>query len=386
MTGKTNFGKRTIEALTLPAEGRARYKDSEHRFLYLDVFPSGRKTFQYVRKIDGKMKFIKLGNYPEMTPTEARIKADEQSRDISRGEIPSAGRKAGKTFADIFTNYLEGHLKTEARTWPEDLRRFKVYLPPLHNMPVKHIKPEVIRDLHKKLAKERGEVSANRIIQLVRRTFNYAIEQGAYIPNPAGRLKKFKERSRERYLDEIEIKRFFTALDTLNLNQRDFFKVALFTGARRANIQAMKWEDIDLERKIWTISAEEFKTGEPKEVILSDIAIEILAQRLEKTESEYVFPSYGKNGHIIEIKGIWKILLEKAGIKDFHFHDLRRTFGSYQAKEGASLPIIGKSLGHTSTEATQIYARLNNEPVRESVEAATRAILKAANGGENEKV
>lgn len=367
--------------MPLPAEGRNRYHDTGSRFLYLDVFPSGRKTFLYVRKITGKMKFIKIGNYPEMTPTEARIKADEQSRDISRGETPSASRKAGNTFSDLFTNYFEDRLKPEARTWPEDLRRFKVYLPPLHKIPIKHITPQIIRDFHKKLAKERGEVSANRIIQLVRRTFNYAIEQGAYIPNPAGKFKKFKERSRERYLDEIEIKRFFKALDTLNPDQRDFFKVALFTGARRANIQSMKWEDIDLERKIWTIPAEDFKTDEKTEVILSNPAIEILTRRLEKSKSEYVFPSYGESGHIIEVKGIWKILLERAKISDFHFHDLRRTFGSYQARSGASLPIIGKSLGHQSTEATAIYARIDIESVRESVEKATAAILKAANGG-----
>ena len=382
MANKINFAKRVIDALPIPTEGRTRYHDTGHRFLYLDVFPSGRLTFQYVRKIDGKMKFIKIGNYPEMTPTEARAEADKKSGEYSRGEPIATKKSSKKTFSDLFSDYLEKHLKPNARTWTEDLRRFNVYLTPIHKMPLKAVTPQIIRDLHKTLAKERGEVSANRIIQLVRRTFNFNIQEGAYIPNPAARLKKFQERSRARFLDEVEIKRFFDALNTMTPDWQDFFTLALFTGARRANVQAVKWEELDIERKIWTIPAEFFKTGDKTEVILSDPAIEILLRRLKKKKSDYVFPSSGKSGHIIEVKGIWRKILKAAGISDFHFHDLRRTFGSYQAKTGASLPIIGKSLGHQGTDATAIYARMNMEPVRESVEKATAAILKAANGGE----
>jgi len=59
-------------------------------------------------------------------------------------------------------------------------------------------------------------------------------------------------------------------------------------------------------------------------------------------------------------------------------HDLRRTLGSWQAATGASLSIIGRALGHKSVTATAVYARLDLDPVRQSVEAATRAILDAA--------
>ena len=62
---------------------------------------------------------------------------------------------------------------------------------------------------------------------------------------------------------------------------------------------------------------------------------------------------------------------------DLRIHDLRRTLGSWQAATGASLPIIGKSLGHKSLAATQIYARLNLDPVRASVSKATDAMLLA---------
>ncbi|CAN5206650.1 hypothetical protein BH10CYA1_BH10CYA1_59160 [soil metagenome] len=51
-------------------------------------------------------------------------------------------------------------------------------------------------------------------------------------------------------------------------------------------------------------------------------------------------------------------------------HDLRRTLGSYMAMANHSLPIIGKALGHRSTSATHIYARLANDPVRAAMEQA----------------
>lgn len=65
-------------------------------------------------------------------------------------------------------------------------------------------------------------------------------------------------------------------------------------------------------------------------------------------------------------------------IPDLRIHDLRRTLGSWQAITGASLPIIGKSLNHKSQQATAIYARLDLDPVRMSVEKATAAMLVAA--------
>jgi hypothetical protein len=57
---------------------------------------------------------------------------------------------------------------------------------------------------------------------------------------------------------------------------------------------------------------------------------------------------------------------------------LRRTLGSWQAITGASLSIIGKSLNHSSVATTAIYARLNSDPVRESLARATSAMLTAA--------
>ena len=78
-----------------------------------------------------------------------------------------------------------------------------------------------------------------------------------------------------------------------------------------------------------------------------------------------------------EPKVAWKKVLEAAGIENLRLHDLRRTLGSWQARQGASLQVIGKSLGHRSQAATAIYSRLHIDPIRESVQSATTAMLEA---------
>jgi integrase len=75
---------------------------------------------------------------------------------------------------------------------------------------------------------------------------------------------------------------------------------------------------------------------------------------------------------VVDAKKAWERVRERSGLADVRMHDLRRTLGSWQALSGTSLQIIGKSLGHKSMKATEIYARLSTDPVRESVEKATQ--------------
>jgi integrase len=139
-------------------------------------------------------------------------------------------------------------------------------------------------------------------------------------------------------------------------------------------VLAMQWRDLDLDRMTWTIPNP--KARVPYVVPLVEEAKEILKRRPKS--SEWVFPSHGKTGHLVELKRAWRQLLDRAQIRDLHIHDLRRTLGSWQAGLGASLSVIGKSLGHTSTQSTEAYARLDLAPVRASVAAATEAMIAAA--------
>ena len=98
-----------------------------------------------------------------------------------------------------------------------------------------------------------------------------------------------------------------------------------------------------------------------------------------RSSESWVFPSTSsKSGHYEEPKKAWKKLLENAQIENLRLHDLRRTLGSYQAIAASSLQIIGKSLGHKSIMATQVYARLNADPIRESMQRGTNKMMEFA--------
>lgn len=132
---------------------------------------------------------------------------------------------------------------------------------------------------------------------------------------------------------------------------------------------------MNLDRQEWRIR--ETKNGTPQTVTLSPEALAILCERKPIEPATFVFPGIGSTGHLREPKKGWQRVLARAGIENLRIHDLRRTLGSWQAKTGASLAIIGKSLNHKNQNTTAIYARLDQEPVRASVNTATSAMMEA---------
>ena len=231
--------------------------------------------------------------------------------------------------------------------------------------------------MHITLGKNNGHTTANRIISLISAIFNFHKKLDPTINNLTQHIKKFKEVSRDRFLSPEELSRLIQSLnEEPNTDMRDYFLILLCTGARKSNVLSMKWNDIDWERKIWSISQSKSKNREKMNVILSDEAISILEAR-KNNNSQYVFAGTGKTGHIVEPKSAWKRILQRANIKDCRIHDLRRALGSYKAMQGTSSLIIGKSLGHKSQQATAIYYRMNLDPVRESVEKANKSIFKS---------
>jgi integrase len=378
---KFNFTKAAIEALPVPKKGWRYYYDLKVQGLGVGVGSTGKKSFILYRKINGKPERITLGRYPDLTIEQARGKASEINSDIANGLNPSEvkrGREAELTFADLFAEYLERHSKPHKKTWAEDVSQFKTYLAkPLGNKKLSVIDRSSIATIHSSITKAGHVTTANRVKALVSSVYGWAISAGLWHTNPATGIKLNKEKSRERFIQGDELPRFFQALaDEQNDTMRDYFLISLLTGARRANVLAMRWADVNLDRAEWSIK--ETKNGTPHTVTLSPEVVDILHNRKPSDDSVFVFPGYGKTGHLMEPKKGWKRILARAGIDNLRIHDLRRTLGSWQAKTGASLAIIGKSLNHKNQNTTAIYARLDLDPVRDSVNTATSAMMTAA--------
>ncbi len=390
---KINFTKAKIEGLPLPAKGWTYHYDLKVQGVGIGVGSTGKKSFILYRKINGIPERITLGRYPDLTIEQARGKAAEINSAIAKGANPARmkrGERAELTFNDLFEEYLERHSKPNKKTWDKDISKFNTYLAkPLGKKRLSTIKRADIAAIHSAITKEGYAPNANRVQALISSIFGWGISAGLCETNPALGIRLNREYSRDRFIQRDEFPRFFQALaDEQNDAMKDYFLLSLLTGARRSNVLAMQWKDVNLKSGEWYIK--ETKNGTPQTVTLSPEVLSILRNRIRNRKSSdpttFVFPGDGRSGHLIEPKRGWNRILERAGIDDLRIHDLRRTLGSWQAKTGASLSIIGKRLNHKNPSTTAIYARLDLDPVRESVNTATSAMMEAAGLKKSAKV
>ena len=420
-TKKFPFTRAALDALIIPEKGKIRYYDSKTPGLCIVVFSTGRKKFYFFKRVNGIQEEMALGEYTGLQDQirHAVMLSTHSAGAAAHGESPTSVKrelreKAKKeqdqraklrredTMSQFFERYQEEGPKG-VRTMEEERKRFNVRIAPfIGKKKVSQVTHddivEIYRDVSRRKLNWKGQaikgegspVQANRALSQLQHMFRVAIEMGYRTDNPVTEktIRKHKEESRERFLKRDELGRFFTALDTIDPNFKDAFLIAILTGARRSNVFGMKWNDIDFYSKTWTIKASEAKGKKTMTLALPQEAIDLLQDRKAKRESlSFVFPGTGQKGHIVEPKGQWKKLLKNAELSDLKLHDLRRTLGSYMAANNDSLHIIGKALGHQSQQATQIYARLQLDPVRKAVQSSVTSMLKIAKtAGESEKV
>ena len=373
-----NFTKAALtKAPAAKKGGKDYYYDEREKGLVMAVTPTGTKTFFLYKRIDGKPERLLLGRFPDISIENARKLATAAKGEIAVGANPQKEKRAIRdemTFGDLFGEYLEKYSKVHKRSWAYDEREVNKFLSRWFKRKISSFERAEIERLHARIGKDNGLYQANRLLERIRSIFNKAIEWGWGGTNPAVGIKKFKEKSRDRFLQPDELPRFFEALaNEPNNAARDFIMISLLTGARKSNALAMRWKDINFTTATWRIA--ETKNGDAQSIHLPQQAMDILTARKWDSESEWVFEGSGKSGHLADPKKAWARILQEAGIEDLRIHDLRRTLGSYQAATGANGYIIGKSLGHRSQQSTAIYARLNLDPVRESVNKATDAMF-----------
>ncbi len=434
-----NFTNRSVEAIEPPATGRLEFKDTKAPGLYLRVTSKGARSFSYVGRPKGSslVERATLGKYPTVKAEEARTRATEIAGRLAAGvSVAQAQReKRGELTLTELHKLREGQRKKpKAGKKPRDDGLWRLYIEPAFGRRrLSEVSAGDVETWHRAIPKavvkasvERAAAAAARhaarralveAAQAVRRrgpapkpktettstapringqrTANLALAELRALynwgmnprrmhfvgVNPASGQDAFPNVERERFLQPDELEGFFDALSHVPTEtMRDFFLIALLTGVRRTNVASMAWSDVNLDRGEWRISAEAMKNDQAQTVTLGGEAVLILKNRKpEEGGSVYVFPSErSKSGHIMEPKSAWKNLLREAGIDDLRIHDLRRTLGSWQARTGASLLLISKSLNQKSLEAAQIYARLDLDPVRQSVDRATSAMFEAA--------
>lgn len=423
---RKNFTKEYIK--NLPVSNKIYFVDDARcHGLRCKITPKGSKIFLVYKKKDNKLIYTTIGKFGVISVEKARYTADEILHSIATGNYISE-KEAQKqkeeaevqilTLRQLFEKYLERHarLYTKESSVIENQGYYDRYLKKWNDRKIDDITRDELEDYIGKLNKKISPFTANRVLTLVRHMYNKAIEWRYATLNPTLGIRKFKTKSRDRFLQPDEVKTFFAAIDSVpEIVPRAYFYMALYTGQRKQNVLAMRWDQIDFVNALWHIP--ETKNGEPLTVPLIPQAIERLNtlkdevqakidtmlnaeaedlknkpprtdfQRMEadarhcrieeyaKHAREWVFPSEkGATGHLKDPKKFWKRVLDRAGIENMRIHDIRRTLGSYEAIVGVNLPTISRSLGHRTMRSTQVYARLNVDPVRNAMSRAVNMI------------
>jgi integrase len=382
---KQRLTKRSIESIPAPVgDERIVIHDTDVKGFSIRI-SRGARTFYLYRWISGRPQRLRLGCYPELAPEAARRLAEKMNGYVAEGKDLAAERRRKRqpngsdpTLAEIAEHTHEHHWKPNCRTAKAQKALFDVYTPPSwKSRRLASISKLEVLERHRAIGKNNGPYVANRWRGVLHRLFEVAIEDFDFTGgNPVRKVKPFAEQERERFVTPEELPRLFDAIDASeDVRIADFLRLALLTGARKSAILRMRFADVDLARAVWSIPSSDSKNKAPVHVPLVAEAVEVIRSRLIAAGGrEWVFPGRHGKGHLTDVRKPVAKVLKAAGLEDVHLHDLRRTFGSWQAANGSSELVIGKSLGHRNTRSTAVYARLTLDPVRESVQRATGAM------------
>lgn len=191
------------------------------------------------------------------------------------------------------------------------------------------------------------------MLAVTRRLFNWAVEEEIIAVSPVGKLKTTKEISRDRVLDDTDIRLVWRAFDRIGAPFGAVGKLLLLTGARRTEVAEMRWSEIDIAGRVWTLPAARSKNKVAHTIPLSEQAIEILngLKRIE-SKGDFVF-TFGR----VAVQGFARKKIELdaaiaadngAPIAGWTYHDLRRTLATNLQKLGVRLEVTEAVLGHTS--------------------------------------
>lgn len=384
-SNKFRFTNRALEKLPPhDADSPSRSKevsDSDVTGLRLLINKQGRKYFFYRFVFNGVKKSCKLGEMPPMLVDDARRLALDMRAKIDRGVNPLEDRErvqGSPTLAEFARNDYLPFAKQTKRSWRDDESRLRNrILPTLGHIKLVELQTRTVQQLHADTKNSHSAASANRILSIISRMYNLAIQWNMATRNPAAGIKKFTEdNNRQRFLSVPEIQRIFHAAETEEGHNKvatAAIRFLLLTGTRLNEALHAKWEHIDLEGQTWFLP--HTKAGRSRFAQLSGAAVELLKSLPRKQGNPYVFPGQKPDKNLVDLRKPFARLLAAAGINEhIPIHQLRHTHASLMANSGVSLTVIQSALGHQSPSMTLRYSHMQNSTLRGASETVASAI------------
>lgn len=267
---------------------------------------------------------------------------------------------------DLINVYMEKWAKVRKSTWQEDDRVLRKDVQPLWgNLKISEVTKRNVLQLVNSIVERGSPIAANRTFAIIRRMFNFALEQDFINCSPCLSIKlPGKERRRDRVLSLSEVKFFWSQIKIANMHEliKLSLKLQLVCIQRKGEIITAEWTDFDLQERYWTIPSSKTKNRVIQRVYLSDLTLLLLDEiKLISNKSRYLLPSFVNPDKHIRATSIDRALKRNrllfSSIASFTPHDLRRTGASHIASLGTQRIVLMKLLNHVDNSVTAIYDR-----------------------------
>ena len=367
------LNKRTIDGLSVERGDRV-FWDCELPGFGIRVHATGRKVYVAQARIPGGLpKRAVIGPYVSMTTEVARRRASDMIDRIRRGEDPVPPPPAPEpTVADLAARYMDAHVERNCRpATVESYRRLLDLhvLPALGGLGLAEVDRSHVAALHHGL-RDRPTV-ANQAVGVFSKMFKLAVAWGMTParPNPCRSIRRYREKSCERFLTADEYARLGRVLSEaesegpLMASAVAAVRLLLLTGCRRNEILTLRWDDLD--RTAGELRLRDTKTG-PRRVSLTPAVDRVLAGIKRSGNNPWVIAGPEPGGRLRRLDPLWNKLRARAGLEDVRLHDCRHSFASQALALGEGLPTIARLLGHKTVMTTYKYAHLARDTEKAS--------------------
>lgn len=376
----------------------------------LRVTPTRRKTWIVQCRIGqgraAKQRKITLGDINVMTADEARKEARAALYKAAKGEDPRPApevSEAAMTLSDFLDRWeveaapfrRKGGARRKPEVVEDDIRRVAMYVRPIvGGVPLEEFGKKHIAQLRAAVAAGKGKALSARgrgrsrtiggdgaafaVLRVLRSALSYAVEIDLLERHPFTGYTIPQTNARERFLSSEELRRLGEALEAEDVHPyaRSIIRLLVFTGARRTEIAALRWREVDLERGF--LFKLETKTGK-QAIPIGKAAIKLLSE-LPRDHPEWVFPASRGEGYYAGLNKQWERIREAAGLDGVRLHDLRHTFASAGAAGGLGLTVVGALLGQSQTATTARYSHLAESPMRAAADLISDSLAEKLGG------
>ncbi|HHQ5384013.1 TPA: integrase domain-containing protein [Enterobacter hormaechei] len=355
--------------------------------LFLLVKTTGKKLwrFRYQRPVSGSRTNLSLGSYPALTLAAARQIRDQHLTALAQGMDPQQQQEQASEqrqieldsiFSTVAANWFKMKRKSVTEDYAKDIWRSldKDVFPAIGAILVQEIKARTIVEALEPI-KARGALeTVRRLVQRINEIMIYAVNTGLIDANPASGVGMAFEKPKKQNMPTLrpeELPKLMRSLvmSNLSVSTRCLIEWQLLTLVRPSEASGARWEEIDLNAKLWTIPAERMKAKREHIVPLSPQALEILeVMKPISAHREYVFPSRNDSKQAMNSQTANAALKRIGYGGKLVAHGLRSIASTAMNEAGFNADVIEAALAHSDKdEVRRAYNRSIYLPQRQDL-------------------